>query len=67
MIVAAVAATAALVAAVVGQRRDKESKHQLNGAVSRRMNLFSALADGNLCGDRPPRTVEASSGDYRMA
>lgn len=57
MVVAAAAAAAALIAAAVGQRRDKEDLHPLNGVVSRRMNLFTSLADGNLCVDRPPRVV----------
>ena len=57
LVVAAVAATAALIAAAVGQRRDKEDLHPLNGAVSRRMNLFTSLADGSLCVSRPPRIV----------
>lgn len=55
MAVAAAAAVAAIIAAAVGQRRDKEDMHPLKGAVSRRMNLFTSLCDGNLCVDRPPR------------
>lgn len=58
IIVAACAAIAAAIAMVVGNRRNKEELHPLSGSLDRRMNLFSALADGNLCGDRPPRTFE---------
>ena len=68
MIVAAAAAAAALIAAVVGQRRNRQERHQLSGSVGRRMKLFTNLADGNLCGDRPARVVEMNNAkDYQMA
>ena len=68
LLVAACAATAALVAAIVGQRRERQDKHQLAGAVSRRINLFSALAQGELCAghERPDRIYEMK-GDHSMS
>lgn len=68
MAVAAAAATAALVAAIVGQRKNREERHQLSGSVSRRMALFTNVCNGNLCGDRPDRVVEMRDArDYQLA
>lgn len=50
LIVAGMAAAAALAAIVVGQRRDRDgaNPHPNQGIVSRRMTVFSSLAQGNL-------------------
>lgn len=71
LLVAAVAATTAMAAVIVGQRRDPEDRHQLQGSVARRMDLFSNFADRALCNNesRPGRVVEMtkSTDDYAMA
>ena len=63
--VAALAATTALVAGILGQRREKVGNHQLRGSVARRMDLFSNFADRALS---DAKGVEMTSkDDYRLA
>jgi hypothetical protein len=73
MLVAAAAAVAmALFAIVAGQRRQEKPPHVLQGAVARRMALFSNFCDSTLCDassgsvSRPSRMVEMtmSMDDY---
>ena len=62
------AATAALVAAVVGQRQNREERHALSGSVDRRMKLFSNVAGSKKGGSRPSRIVEMNNAsDYQLA
>ena len=45
LVIAALAATTALAAAVFGQRREKVGNHHLRGSVARRMDDFGTFAD----------------------
>jgi hypothetical protein len=51
LVLAAMAATTAMVAGILGQRREKAGNHHLRGSVARRMDLFSNFADQALPGD----------------
>lgn len=73
--VAALAASTALAAAIFGQRREQEGKHQLRGSVARRMEDFSSFADRTLADgggggkgvEMAPTTSATSSAGYRLA
>jgi hypothetical protein len=64
--VAALAATTAIVAGVLGQRRENVGKHQLRGSVARRMDLFSNFADRALSDAKDVEMV-SSKDEYRLA
>jgi hypothetical protein len=61
LVMAAMAATTAMVAGIIGQRREKVGNHHLRGSVARRMDLFSNFADQALTGEKGSSTVEMSS------
>ena len=68
LVVAAMAATTAVIAGLIGQRREKAGNHQLRGSVARRMDMFSAFANNALCGQTGtvPGVELAPPKDYRM-
>ena len=53
---------------MMGQGKQVKSTHPLQGAIGRRMGLFSNFANSSLCNntDRPQRVVEMTmSGDEK--
>lgn len=67
--VAGLAASVAMAAVVVGQRRPGgAAPHPMQGSVARRRGLFANFADRALCND-PKNSVEmvSSKDDYQLA
>jgi hypothetical protein len=60
---------AAMIAAAIGQRRDRTDRHPMSGAIKRRVEQFSCFADGAICAstERPDRVVEMTLSQDDMA
>eukprot|EP00545_Synedropsis_sp_CCMP1620_P008095 CAMPEP_0119003594 /NCGR_PEP_ID=MMETSP1176-20130426/659_1 /TAXON_ID=265551 /ORGANISM="Synedropsis recta cf, Strain CCMP1620" /LENGTH=215 /DNA_ID=CAMNT_0006955211 /DNA_START=75 /DNA_END=722 /DNA_ORIENTATION=- len=65
--VAGVAATVAIAAMIVGQRRGVTNPHPMQGSVARRKGAFENFADRALCDQSKGVEMVNSKDDYRLA
>ena len=58
-----------MIAAAIGQRRDRKDRHPMTGVIKRRVDQFSCFADSAVCAstDRPERVVEMTMSQDDMA
>jgi hypothetical protein len=65
--VAGLAASVAMAAVIVGQRRGAVNPHPMQGSVARRRGLFEIFADRALCNQsKPGLEMVNSKDDYRL-